>query len=101
MGDTVIEIEAGYTDETIVSEIYRNLQVLYATVAGEQALDREYGLDADIQDLPQEQARALLAAEYVKKTQMYEPRAEVVSVEWVPSKHEYGVVLPKVVIKIV
>lgn len=101
VNEAIIEIEAGWTDDTVVKEVYRNLQMLYGTVAGEQALDRDYGIDANIQDVTQEAARALLAAEYIRKTDMYEPRAAVTSIEWMPSKHENGVMIPKVVIEIV
>lgn len=96
-----IEIESGGVDESTVKEIYRNLQVLYNTVAWEQGLDRDFGIDNTIQDRPQEHAQSLLAAEYIRKTNMYEPRAEVVRVDWVPGKENDGIMRPKVVIKIV
>lgn len=96
-----IEIEAGDVDESTAKEVYRNLQVLYNTVAGEQGLDRDFGIDNTIQDRPQEHAQSLLAAEYIRKTNMYEPRAEVIRVDWVPGKENDGIMRPKVVIKIV
>lgn len=80
---------------------YRNLQVLYATRAGEQALDREFGIDGTIIDCPQENAQVLLAAEYVRKTEQYEPRARVVRVEWTAEKSQDGNMIPKVVIELV
>lgn len=101
VNEAIIEIASGTVDDTTRREVFRNLQVLYGTVAGEQALDREYGIDAELQDVPQEEARALLAAEYIRKTQRYEPRAEVVSVEWIESDYKDGVMIPKVVIEIV
>lgn len=101
MEETTIEIEAGSIDDTLAEEIYRNLQVLYGTHMGEQALDREFGIDANITDYPQMSAQALLAAEIVSKTQQYEPRAQVVRVEWTASKRVEGNMVPKVVIKIV
>lgn len=52
-------------------------------------------------DYPQESAQALLAAEYVRKTKMYEPRARVVRVEWTDSKAHDGNMTPKVVIDLV
>jgi hypothetical protein len=75
--------------------------VLYGTVAGEQALDRDFGINTDIPDVPQEDARALLAAEYVAKTQRYEPRAEVSSVEWIAGNPKEGNIIPKVVVGVV
>lgn len=97
----VIEIEAGSAEDSRAEEIYRNLQILYSTVTGEQALDREFGIDADIADYPSQNAQALLAAEYVRKTQQYEPRASVKKVIWIESGNPDGLMRPKVVIGIV
>ena len=57
--DTIVEIEAGSVDDQTAQEVYRNLQVLYGTETGEQALDREFGIDINILDNPQEAAKAL------------------------------------------
>lgn len=64
-------------------------------------LDRDFGIDISTTDYPQESAQALLAAEYVRKTKMYEPRARVVRVEWTDSKAHDGNMTPKVVIDLV
>lgn len=97
----VIEIEAGSANDSQAEEIYRNLQVLYGTVAGEQALDRDFGIDPDVTDHPTESAEALLAAEYVRKTEKYEPRARVSYVDYQSNKTPEGHIKPKVVIEIV
>lgn len=99
--EAVIEIEAGGIDDPVAEEVYRNLQVLFGTHTGEQGLDRNFGIDANITDYPQVSAQALLAAEIVRKTQQYEPRAQVIRVEWAESKTVEGNLVPKVVIKIV
>lgn len=101
-----IVIEAGRVDDPRAREIIRNLQVLYATVEGEQALDREFGISRDVMDNPLESAKALLAAEYVRKTEKYEPRARVIRVEWENRENEgekakIGRLTPKVVIGLV
>lgn len=100
-GSATVQIEAGEVDETTAREVYRNLLVLYGTRAGEQALDRDFGIDANLNDYPQESAQALLAAEYVRKTQKYEPRARVLRVEWISGGEPMGAMTPKVVIQIV
>ena len=64
----VIEIAAGTVNDSTAQEVYRNLQVLYGTHTGEQALDRDFGIDISTTDYPKESAQALLAAEYVRKT---------------------------------
>lgn len=68
---------------------------------GGDVLDRDFGIDINTTDYPQESAQALLAAEYVRKTKMYEPRARVVRVEWTDSKAHDGNMTPKVVIDLV
>lgn len=100
-GDAVVEIQPGTGDESTAQEVLRNLQVLYGTVAGEQALDREFGIDGSIIDGPQENAQALLVAEYVRKTERYEHRAKVARVEWTADKAADGLMIPKVVIELV
>lgn len=99
--ETVIEVEAGRVDDSTAREIYRNLQVLYGSQAGEQALDRDFGIDLDVLDNPQETAMALLAAEYVRKTERYEPRARVERVDWTQSNMRDGNMVPKVVVSFV
>ena len=100
-GKTAVEILPGTVSESTAQEVLRNLQVLYGTVAGEQALDREFGIDGSIIDGPQENAQALLVAEYVRKTERYEPRAKVARVEWTADKAADGMMIPKVVIELV
>lgn len=99
--EPVIEIEAGSAGDSRAEEIYRNLQVLYGTVTGEQALDRDFGIDASVADYPSQNAQALLAAEYVRKTQQYEPRARVKIVTWEENNSPDGFIRPKVVVEIV
>lgn len=95
-----IEIFPGTVYDDVCADVLRNLQVLYATQAGELALDREYGINGISIGLPQEHAKALLVAEYVRKTQRYEPRARVERVNW-GTDGESGNVKPKVVIELV
>ena len=99
--DTVVEIEAGAVDDRTAQEVYRNLQVLYGTETGEQALDREFGIDINILDNPQEAAKALLTAAFVRKTKQYEPRVRVMRVEWTQNHARDGGIVPKVVVSFV
>ena len=94
--DTIVEIEAGSVDDQTAQEVYRNLQVLYGTETGEQALDREFGIDINILDNPQEAAKALL-----RKTKQYEPRVRVMRVEWTQNHARDGGIVPKVVVSFV
>ena len=57
--------------------IMRQLSVLYGTRAGEQALDRSFGLDWSFLDQPHEVAKAMLSAEIITKTNTYVPSVAV------------------------
>lgn len=100
--NAVIEIQPGNASDSVAAEVYRNLQILYGTAAGEQALDRDFGIDASIVgDCPQANAQALLVAELVRKTERYEPRAKVSRVDWTAGNAPDGNMTPKVVIELV
>lgn len=96
-----VQIEAGSANDTMAEEVYRNLTVLFGSVAGEQALDRDFGIDTNVTDLPTESAEAKLTAEYVRKVNRYEPRARVSRVEFDRSGYTGGVFKPRVVIQLV
>lgn len=89
-----------YKMGTIPDEIMRNLHVLYGTREGEQALDREFGLSWMFVDNPLPIARARIANEIIQKTQKYEPRVRVRSVDYTYDAAG-GVARPKVVIALV
>ena len=93
---TVVEILPGKTSDSVAAEVLRNLQVLYGTVAGEQALDREFGINMDFVDMPPEVAKSLYVAEITKKTAQFIPEVRVQSVEWTHGGE--GQFFPKVVI---
>lgn len=62
--------------------ICRNLSVLYGTRKGEQALDRNFGLDWSCLDKPLEVAKALLSAEIITKTNTYVPAVAVSNIDF-------------------
>jgi hypothetical protein len=62
--------------------IHRQLFVLYGTRAGEQALDRDFGLDWSFMDQPIEVAKAMLSAEIITKTNTYIQGVEVSAIEF-------------------
>ena len=55
----------------------RQLSVLYGTRTGEQALDRNFGIDWSFLDQPPEVAKAMLSAEIITKTNTYVPSVAV------------------------
>ena len=62
------------------TDVLRCLNVLYGKPVGTVALDREFGLDWTVLDLPLEMAKGRLTIEIIEKTRKYEPRVEVVKV---------------------
>lgn len=94
-----VELAAGSTGET--EDVIRCLNCLYGTRPGEQALDREFGIDTNALGQPFEQAKSLLSAEIIRKTARYEPRARMVRVEWKESDARMGALRPRVVIELV
>ncbi|WP_295416117.1 GPW/gp25 family protein [uncultured Subdoligranulum sp.] len=96
-----IEIEPGRADAELKADVLRCLTMLYSAHPGEQALDRDFGIDASALSKPITTAQALMAAEFVAKTARYEPRVRVKRVEWREGDAEEGLVKPKVVVEIV
>lgn len=62
--------------------IIRQLKVLYGTRKGEQALDRDFGIDWSFLDQPMEVAKALLSAEIITQTTQYVPGIAVSVIEF-------------------
>ena len=99
LGDIEVEVEPSDGDQD--RDVYNRLITLYGSRVGEQALDREFGLNMDCLSLPVEAAEAKLTAEIIRKTKKYEPRAQVLEVSYETSRSQQGNIRPKVVINIV
>lgn len=81
MGEDII-IDYDLASEEL-EDIKKCVENLYATRAGSQPLDREFGIDYDgVVGLPLEVAKNQLALEYTEKTARYEPRVVVDSVDF-------------------
>jgi phage baseplate assembly protein W len=81
-------------------EVYRDLNLLFATRAGEQALDREYGIRWDAVDRNPAAARQLLHQEIMQKIAKYVPRAQVMNIKF-GTPNNNGEIQVKVVCSIV
>lgn len=99
--NTEIILQAGRADDSTAADVQRCLKMLYSAHPGEQALDRDFGIDREPLGLPMSSAKALMAAEFVAKTARYEPRARVLRVDWSESNLAEGILIPKVVVEIV
>lgn len=69
-----------FVPKSTVQEILQNVIAICSTVKGSVPLDREFGIDDTLIDLPANTVRAKLAAQYIDAVRKFEPRAEVVKV---------------------
>lgn len=72
--------EVNFAPASSVAEIVQNVKTIVGTVVGTVPLDRDFGVDSGLVDLPMPVARARLAAELIEKVEQYEPRVKVRSV---------------------
>lgn len=73
---TGITIAFDYRDSEL-TEINRNLNMLYSTQEGTAPLDREFGINQNYVSYPTETAKTMFTLELIKKTVRYEPRVKV------------------------
>lgn len=79
------------TDEQ--EELGRTLTALFATRAGSQPGDRDFGIDWDCLDEVPDVAENLFYLEALKKVERYEPRVEI---EDIVFEHEEGMLTPHI-----
>ena len=72
------------------------LFALYTTKEGSQPLDRNFGINSDIVGYPLNTAKNLLALEIIEKTDLYEPRVGIRSVDF--EYDESGMLIPTIYI---
>lgn len=85
--------------EDVVEEILQNVWFLLNTLEYDCPLARGFGLSPKCIDRPMETAKALAVADIFDKVELYEPRAEVMKVEF-ESDHMNGSVRAKVEVRI-
>lgn len=64
-----------------VDAVKQNIRTIVTTFTGTCPFDREFGIDADIIDLPTPVATALLEVNIISAIEKYEPRATVTNIE--------------------
>ena len=65
-----------------VEEIYQNVRTIVTTIKGTVPLDREFGIDGAVVDLPINVAKAKLTNEIFRAIRRYEPRAVIESISF-------------------
>lgn len=77
---TIINTPVITSDISISENILECLKNLYETPVGTVALNRDFGIDFSILDMPVPTAKQAYTVEVIKKTKRFEPRADVESV---------------------
>lgn len=81
-----------------IAEIVQNVRTILGTVKGSVPLDREFGVDGTMLDMPMPRAQALYQQAVLSAIERYEPRARVVSVSFDTSDGMAGRLAPAVTI---
>lgn len=97
--DTTEQIELKINPETVVDEVLQNLWFLYSSIEYDVPLNRAFGLNATYLDKPIETAKALAMSDIFEKTELYEPRAEIVDITF-KVDYERGIIKPIVEVRI-
>ena len=80
--DTTQEEQININPATVEEEVIQNLWFLYSSIEYDVPLDRALGLNATYIDKPIETAKALATTDIYDKTEQYEPRAEIVNIDF-------------------
>ena len=92
-----------FAPKDILTEIIQNVRTVISTTQFSVPLDRRFGIDGTVIDLPLPVAMARISAEVIRAITEYEPRCRVVSVDFesiFATDAEEGHLLPKVSIVI-
>lgn len=76
------------------SKIAKALITIYTTPQGTVPWDRNFGIDVSILDEPANIAQGKLTVEFIRKTQLYEPRVKVKEVTF--TANDGNNLIPKV-----
>lgn len=87
-----------FTPASEVAEILQNLRTIITTTKYSVPLDRNFGIDADMLDLPINVAQAKLQSEMIMAIKLYEPRVTVTGISF--SGTDDGQLIPKVQVMI-
>lgn len=92
-----------FAPKDVLTEIIQNVRTIISTTQFSVPLDRRFGIDGTVIDLPLPVAMARISAEVIRAITEYEPRCRVVSVDFESTEAtdaEEGHLQPKVSIAI-
>ena len=71
-----------YAPGTVVEEVLQNVRTIITTIKGSIPLDRDFGIDGSVVDMPVNVAKAKLTNEIFRAIRVYEPRAVIESISF-------------------
>lgn len=92
-----------FAPKDVLTEVIQNVRTIISTTQFSVPLDRRFGIDGTVIDLPLPVAMARISAEVIRAITEYEPRCRVVSVDFESTEAtdaEEGHLRPKVSIAI-
>lgn len=92
-----------FAPATEIEEIYQNIATILKTIRGSVPLDRDFGVDWSPVDMPEPVAMNRYRAEVIDAIERDEPRARVLSIDFVNTKDGVvdGILSPKITVEIV
>lgn len=74
--------DVNFAPATIYEEIAQNVKTICTTPKYSVPLDREFGIDMNFVDKPQNKAMAIIQSEIIQAVRKYEPRCKIVNVNY-------------------
>ena len=87
-----------FAPASTVEEVIQNVRTIITTIKYSIPLDRAFGVDGKVIDLPMQQAKAKYTNEIFRAVRRYEPRAIIESITF--SGDLNGRLVPKVVVSV-
>ncbi|MBQ8697921.1 MAG: hypothetical protein IJ521_02835 [Schwartzia sp.] len=72
--------QSDFAPASVVEEVIQNVRTIITTIKYSIPLDRDFGIDGDVVDLPINVAQAKLTNEIFRAIRRYEPRAVIESI---------------------
>ncbi len=92
------QAEIDFAPQTVVEEVIQNVRTILTTIKYSIPLDREFGIDGTVIDLPINVAKAKMTNEIFQGIKRYEPRAVIESINF--DGEETGRLIPTVGVSI-
>ena len=92
------DVKINFAPTTVIEEIIQNVRTLIGTIKWQIPLARDIGISGEVVDMPILQAKARLTQEIIQCLKRYEPRAQVMKIDF--EGDSTGRLIPMVEVKI-